>query len=283
MMQLLTPVEISRSDRKISHDQELLLLGSCFSDSIGSKLLEYGFRATLNPFGTLYNPMSIAQTLLLLLSDANDIDRSMIVCHDNIWHSFLHHSRFSDSDSERFCKGIRQSIACGRENLQKADILIITFGTSYVFYKDGQVVSNCHKLPATMFERKRLTVEHITACWQELLRQPALKDKRIIFTVSPIRHKADGMHGNQLSKATLLLAVEQLQTLGCEYFPSYELLLDEMRDYRFYAEDMLHPNEQAVKYIWERFGDTYFSDTTKQKAMVAHKEYLRNHHRDIIL
>lgn len=278
-MKLFTNIEIAHSAEEMTFDNRFLLLGSCFSDNIGQKLRNNGFSAVLNPFGTLYNPLSIARCLKLWLTKEPVIEENIYVQNEGLWHSMLHHSRFSMADKEQFMENIRQSLTDAKRALDTADILIVTFGTAYVFYRQGEVVSNCHKLPASQFERRRLTVDEIVGEWQPLLR--ALRDsgKRVIFTVSPIRHKADGMHGNQLSKATLLLAIDALQ--NAEYFPSYELLLDEMRDYRFYATDMLHPSEQAVDYIWEKFADTYFSPSTTEQMKQQYKAYIHSQHRPI--
>ena len=157
--------------------------------------------------------------------------------------------------------------------------MIITFGTAWVYEQDGVVVANCHKIPADRFTRRRLTVNEIVSAWQPII--SANPDKHFIFTVSPIRHIKDGLHENQLSKATLLLAIAQLadnQSVSIDYFPSYEILLDELRDYRFYADDMLHPSSVAVNYIWERFVSAYMSAATQQEMHPLHQLYLDRHH-----
>lgn len=156
----------------------------------------------------------------------------------------------------------------------RADVVIVTLGTAWVYERDGRVVANCQKLPASLFHRRRLTVDEIVEAWRPMLEQHA--DKRWIFTVSPIRHRKDGLHENQLSKAILLLAVERL---SAEYFPSYEILLDELRDYRYYGDDMAHPSSLAVEYIFERFCDTYYSASTREQMREWHGLYLDEHHR----
>lgn len=156
----------------------------------------------------------------------------------------------------------------------EADVVFITLGTAWVYERDGEVVANCQKLPASLFTRRRLTVEEIVATWRPILE--ANPDKRFVFTVSPIRHRKDGLHENQLSKAILLLAIE---ALGVNYFPSYEILLDELRDYRYYGADMLHPSPVAVSYIFERFAETYCSAETHTAMTELHALYLDEHHR----
>ncbi len=278
-MQFRTQVDIAHAKEEISYQDRILFLGSCFSDHISEKMASYGFAVTSNPFGTLYNPLSIAACLSILLSDdavteAEDWAKHT-VSHDGLWHSFLHHGRFSHADKETFIEQIATSIHAGRAALRDATTLIITFGTAWVYEHNGQIVSNCHKIPEAAFTRRRLLIDEIVAVWQPLLDRLAAQGKRVIFTVSPIRHKRDGFPANQLSKATLLLAIEQLGT----YFPAYEIVLDELRDYRFFAEDMVHPSSVAVDYVWERFAETYFSATTRETMHIRHKEWKHKQHR----
>jgi hypothetical protein len=175
-----------------------------------------------------------------------------------------------------------------REALQQASVVIVTFGTAWVYEYEGEVVANCHKLPANRFIRRRLTVNEIVDMWQPII--ASMPDKHWIFTVSPIRHIKDGLHENQVSKAILLQAVDRLismslsynlstETLHCSYFPSYEIMLDELRDYRFYAEDMVHPSAVAVDYIWQRFVETYMTTDTQQEMRILHQLWRDRHHR----
>lgn len=275
-MEFQTLVTIPPSGFSFSYEDESMLLGSCFVEHIGQKLQIYKFRTDLNPFGVLYNPASIASALRRLLNPvpyaATDLFQQ-----DGIYHSFAHHSRFS-SPSETDClQQINERLQTSGESLRKISRLIITFGTAYVYRlkETGEVVSNCHKLPEQRFVRTRLTAEEITKEWTALLltlweQRPQLQ---ILFTVSPIRHWKDGAHANQLSKSTLLLAIEQIQTLfptKTGYFPAYEIMMDELRDYRFYADDMLHPSPLAIQYIWERFVGSFF--TTETKAVLKEIE-----------
>lgn len=277
-MTFTTPIHIPHAQQEIAYRQRLLLVGSCFSDHIAQKLAEHYFQVTANPFGTLYNPLSIARCLEILASEEENTEAEYQIRNNGLYHSLLHHGRFSHADQKQFTQGIQQSISSGRKALQEADILILTFGTAWVYEYEGKVVSNCHKLPASTFVRRRLSVEEIVSTYKRILSLPVMQSKRVIFTVSPIRHLKDGLHDNQLSKATLLLAIE---SLGCEYFPSYEIMHDELRDYRFYADDMLHPSAVAVNYILQRFADTYFSPATRQESTVLHQLYTDLHHRPL--
>lgn len=271
-MNFTTPIHIPAADKPIAYTDHILLLGSCFADNIAAKLAEYYFQITANPFGTLYNPLSIAQALSL-----QQVPK--LVEWGGLYHSMYHHGAFSSPDRLQTGQNIRQSIDCLQRAFAEASVVIITFGTAWVYEQDGVVVANCHKIPADRFTRRRLSVEEIVSAWQPVL--SAHSDKHFIFTVSPIRHIKDGLHENQLSKATLLLAIAQLaedQSVLVDYFPSYEILIDELRDYRFYADDMLHPSSVAVNYIWERFVSTYMSAATQQEMHPLHQLYLDRHH-----
>ncbi len=238
----------------------------------------HGLAVDENPFGTLFNPLSIATCMEVCLGN-KALSMNHYQLHNGLWHSFLHHGRFSHADRATFEQHIAESIVAGKQALQAATTIIITFGTAWVYERNGEIVSNCHKLPEKEFTRRRLTVEEIVAVWSRLLQSPLLQSKRVIFTVSPIRHVRDGLHENQVSKATLLLAIEQLQTLsGVAYFPAYEIVLDELRDYRFFAEDMLHPSSVAVAYIWKRFTETYFSAPDQEQLRLQHKAWKHAQH-----
>lgn len=267
-MEFRTRINVSPSDFKIDHQTKMLLFGSCFAESIGKFLIDNKFNLNLNPFGVLYNPSSISHAIELLL-DQKDFTDDDIFKHQGLFHTFWHHSSFSNSDSKEFLQNINQCRQQASYDLENADILIITLGTSYVFREKStnQVVGNCHKLPANIFDRYRLTIKDIVSAWDQLIKKVGETNAslKILFTVSPIRHWKDGAHNNQLSKASLLLAIDELKERhpNVFYFPSYEIVLDELRDYRFYAEDMIHPNEIAIRYICQVFVDTYFSVETK--------------------
>ena len=272
-MKLQTIVDIQPSAWKIGYEDRILMVGSCFSDEIGAQMQERYLHVTCNPFGTLYNPLSIAQALTMT-------EMPVLVEHEGLWHSMAHHGAFSRADKNEAEQAIRGSIETMQQALQEATVVIVTFGTAWVYeLKDGisglgvsGLVGNCHKLPESCFNRRRLSVEEIVAAWKPILAQ--YSDKRWLFTVSPIRHIRDGLHENQLSKATLLQAVEYLG----DYFSSYEIMLDELRDYRFYADDLVHPSSLAVNYIWERFVDTFCTPQTKNELVLQHKRWKHEHH-----
>lgn len=233
-MQLTTPISIPQSEIKIEANDELLFVGSCFADNIGRRFTENAFRTTVNPFGVMYNPVSIKHSL----------------------------DKLCQSDS-------------------KPSVALFTLGTNHVYREiaTGEIVDNCQKRPQKLFQEEILSLEECHAALRDIVCHPLLSEARlIIFTVSPIRYKKYGYHESQLSKATLLLAIDRLLTddsafsiqhSALSYFPAYEIVLDELRDYRFYAPDMIHPSEQAVDYIFERFRETYFSDSTNN----FYKEY----------
>lgn len=235
-------------------------MGSCFTENVGNKMSVLKYPVDINPFGILYNPRSIAHGLRLLLQKKR-FTRDDLIHHQGLWHSLSHHSRFSSPDADNTLKAINNRIDSSSDWLRNSEFLFLTFGTAWVYeyLPTGQTVSNCHKLPGKKFQRFRLSVRDIVEEYQQLLGtiwsvQPGMQ---VIFTVSPIRHWKDGAVENQRSKATLLLAVSQLlETLGtakCNYFPAYEIVMDELRDYRFYDEDMIHLSPSAVNHIWSKF------------------------------
>lgn len=278
-MEFRTTIKPLAKQGTIDHRKPMMLLGSCFSDSIGVRLSESLFDVDVNPFGTLYNPASIASSLRRIITGI-PFTESELFNHENRYHCFSHHSRFSSANPDTALTGINTRLQSAHEHLRHAQILLITFGTAWVYRlrANGQVVSNCHKLPAAMFTRSRLSVDDIVAEWTDLLHDlktfnPALTT---IFTVSPIRHLADGAHDNQLSKSTLLLAIDRL---GVDYFPSYEIMLDDLRDYRFYAADMTHPSDVAVDYIYSLFSQSYMTDATRELARSCSRVARRLSHR----
>lgn len=266
-MEWQTKIEIPQAGFRIGYHSRILMLGSCFTENIGEKLTYFKFDIDVNPCGIVYNPCSVARVLELILA-GKPLTEAGLMQHDGKWLSLLHHGSFSSPDRGTCLRQINERLTGAVERLKSTDLLLITFGTAWVFrYKqDGRIVSNCHKIPASEFERFRLEPEEIVTTYTALIRRlreinPAL---RIIFTVSPIRHWKDGAHGNQLSKSVLLLAIDRLihSLEGLYYFPSYEIVMDELRDYRFYAGDMLHISPGAVEYIWERFRDIYMGKDT---------------------
>lgn len=271
MMQFTTRTELPIGELEITHESGMLLIGSCFADNIGNRLKERKFRIDSNPFGVQYNPLSIASALQRIASGEPFSECSReIFGHNGQWHSIMHHSDFSSNSKSGLLRNINSRLLQAHEAAKRCTLVIVTLGTAYAYSRksDGLVVGNCHKLPAKEFDRRLLGIGEITAELGNVIESyKALnKDVKFLFTVSPIRHLRDGAHDNQKSKGTLLLAIDELMSRHscCHYFPAYEIVLDELRDYRFYAEDMLHPSAVAVEYIWECFGKCYFSDATKR-------------------
>ena len=281
-MELLTKVQINPSETKIGYQDKILLLGSCFADNIGEKFGEHYFQATVNPFGTLYNPASIMKAITLSFKHDN---KHYILQHNGLWHSMMHHGSFSHPDKNELLSRYNESLTIMRNALQEASTIVVTFGTSWIYQMEGMVVANCHKIPAERFRRDCMTVGRIIDMWLPLLVQ--IPNKHWIFTVSPIRHVKDGLHANHLSKATLLQAIDTLivnarglnPSSSYSYFPSYEIMLDELRDYRFYAEDMVHPSQLAVDYIWQRFVETYMTVDTQGEMRALYQLWCDRHHR----
>jgi hypothetical protein len=267
-MNFRTIVEIKKPDFQICHTHKITLLGSCFTENIGGLLLQNYFNVDINPFGIIYNPVSVLNSLNHLINN-KQFALTELQYANNKWFSYFFHGSFSNPDKEKTLEQINNRMQFSSERLRNSQFLFLTFGTSWVYrHKEMNfVVSNCHKTPETVFERYLLTVDEIFDNYKLLINNileinPEIK---IIFTISPIRHWKDGAHGNQISKSTLLLAIYQLTKIFSNvfYFPSYEIVMDELRDYRFYADDMLHISNLAVEYIWERFSDTFFSEKTK--------------------
>lgn len=267
-MNFRTEIEIKTSGFRINHQTPLILIGSCFTEYIGNRLKDLSFPTLINPCGIVYNPYSVIRTLEILIREKEFKD-SDLEYFNELWFSFDHHTSYSHPDKIECLKKINNSIKEGIKYLKTAEYLLITFGTSRIYkYKSlNRIVSNCHKIPASKFENLIMTSDEIVDLTQKLIKQlllinPSLK---FIFTISPVRHWKDGAVGNQISKATLIIAVHKICELNkdkAEYFPSYELMLDDLRDYRFYADDLLHPASQAVEYIWSKFAASYFDDHT---------------------
>ncbi|MCW3787171.1 GSCFA domain-containing protein [Plebeiibacterium sediminum] len=261
---------------KIEYDSKIMFLGSCFATNIGEKFKNARLNCMVNPYGVIYNPMSVANTLNAIVSNRIYYSEDLHFQGEH-WHSFYHHSSFSDRDKEICLQKINENNLAAHDYLKSCQYLFITFGTAWVYQwvENEEIVSNCHKYPAKDFNRYILNVEEIVSTYKKLLTEllvfnPKLK---IVFTVSPVRHLKDGAHGNQISKATLLLAVDSIveQFASCDYFPAYELLLDDLRDYRFYDVDMVHPNSTSVDYIWRKLESCFFSAKTLDYIKEMHK------------
>ena len=283
----------------IDYATGIVSLGSCFSDEIGKRLQEGDFHIEQNPFGTLYNPASIASALRRIMYD-REIGMEDLVEHEGLWHSWHHHGSFSRATAEECLEACNSRIHQAHEALKQASLLMITFGSAWIYEREGQVVANCHKLPQENFVRRKMSVEDIVSLWRPLLKElysfhPHLST---LFTVSPIRHIGDGLHGNQLSKSTLLLAIDELvdsesppakrKKKGAKveepdhpvtvYFPAYEIVVDELRDYRFYEADMVHPSTLAVDVVWDRFQRVTMVPAIREQAHFNAKQHKREKH-----
>lgn len=270
-----TEVVPDKAPWQLSHADRLLSVGSCFSENIGKKFKEYKFQININPFGQQYNPYSIAQAIQRLLNPVPYAENEL-VHHDELYHSFDHHGSYSRSTAAETLQVINSNLLQAANDLKNATVLFLTFGTSHIFElkpaaatnsgstpfggRGGRVVSNCHKLSGNYFDKRLMEPAEIVSVLNKVLQQllvvnPSVK---IVLTVSPVRYFAFGHHENTVSKAHLFAAIHTLQQQnpGWYYFPAYELVMDDLRDYRFFAEDMLHPNYQATDYVWEKLRDT---------------------------
>lgn len=277
-MKFRTEIEIPRNKvLDIDHSSILLMLGSCFTDNIGEQLSFDGFDVVHNPMGPLYNPLSILRAINLV----NSPDRFTPTYSslDNVWHCLDFASRYSAYSLSALKQIVESDLESLRTRLSESDTVFITLGTAFVFTMDGAVVGNCHKFPATTFLRRKLSIEECIDAIT-LIVDALGSNKRVIFTISPIRHVADTLHGNQVSKATLLTSLHLVMETHPDvyYFPSYEIMLDDLRDYRFYGADFKHPSETAINYIYEVFGKFYFSNQTIEKARVCRKQSKRQSH-----
>lgn len=263
-MKFRTEISLTPLAEGIDHSAKIFALGSCFAERVSERLLRAKFSVTTNPFGVLFNPLSIAAAIERLVDT-----RAYAVCdihegRENFF-SFDAHSSLDGRTQTEVFANLNRAVAQGSKSLRDADWVILTFGTAWVYEREGKVVANCHKQPASEFERRRLSVEEIVGRFGGLL-EGALRDKRVILTVSPVRHLGDGLQENSVSKAILRLAVEELVAKyenAC-YFPSFEILMDDLRDYRYYGEDLAHPSKMAVDYVWERFCEYALSQSTRE-------------------
>lgn len=272
-MKLATPVNILESAFKLQHHQSITLIGSCFSQHIGDKLNHHKFKINTNCFGTVFNPISIANNLARLINqqpytktDFYNFEDKKIINFNNQFSNF-------DTNLNSALKTENGALNQDIEHFKDTTSLILTFGSAWVyeFNETKKNVANCHKIPQANFTKRLLNVEEIFTAYQPILEQ--LKHLNIIFTVSPVRHSKDGLHENILSKSTLHLAINKLKAQfdNCTYFPAYEIVIDELRDYRFYNDDLVHPTDLAVNYVWEKFSECYFSEETKRLNIEINK------------
>ncbi|WP_405412974.1 GSCFA domain-containing protein [Maribacter sp. Asnod1-A12] len=255
-MNLLTQIPLSKSESPIDYSSQLLLLGSCFSENIGAKLEYFKFQGLQNPFGILFHPLAIEKLIQKSVHQELVTEKDVFNKNEQ-WHSFDAHSCLSNPSKEKIIDDLNEAVQNTTTQLKKASHIIITLGTTWVYRNSAseKVVANCHKVPQANFTKELLNVDDVKESLErtiEMVRSvnPAAQ---FIFTVSPVRHLKDGFLENQLSKAHLIAAVHKVLNDGISYFPSYEIMMDELRDYRFYAKDMIHPNEVAIDYIWEKF------------------------------
>ena len=284
MMKWQTPVAEGKCSVPLRAGDEIMVLGSCFADEIGRRLSECGMDVCVNPFGTLYNPVSVCNSISRLQcglpftrEDCVEMGAGAgLVC------SFSHHTSFARPTPEAFLANANAVLEVASARWKASNRVLITLGTAWVYRhkESGEVVANCLKRPAGEFSRERLTVPQTAALLKSLVQR--YPDKFFVFTVSPIRHLSDGAHGNQVSKSILLLALEEVCAAFPDrtvYFPAYEILLDELRDYRFYAEDMVHPSLQAAEYVFGKFLSFAFSDDERSRLEERRKAFKASQHR----
>ena len=266
-MQFRTPIPILESNYPIDYNSKIVSLGSCFAVNMAEKLDYFKFQNHCNPVGILFHPLAIEKLIDFAVSEKQFTEND-IFFHNERWHCFDVHSDLSNSNKEELLASLNDLIKSTNQQITESTHFIITYGTSWVYrnIESGAIVANCHKVPQKQFKKELLSVEHIKESIANTLKliYAVNPNCTIIFTVSPVRHIKDGFVENQWSKANIISALHgtfdfRLSTIN--YFPSYEIMMDELRDYRFYTEDMLHPNQVAIDYIWKRFKETTISET----------------------
>ncbi|MFN3403128.1 MAG: GSCFA domain-containing protein [Cytophagaceae bacterium] len=268
-MHFRTEINIPKSDWTFDHQSQILTIGSCFSDVIGTTLKSYKFPTLVNPFGTIFNPISLFK-LLNASIDNSYLHQDYFIQNGDIWYNYDFHSSLSSSFKNELFEMIRGKITEVHEFLKTAEVITITLGSAFVYrlLPNGEIISNCHKKPASFFQKELLKVEDITSAFEHFnIKLNQLNPNvKVIFTVSPVRHIKDTLVLNNVSKSTLVLATHQIceKYNNCYYFPSYEIMMDDLRDYRFYKDDFLHPTTFAEKYIWEKFITTFTNENTQE-------------------
>ncbi|MBX3165688.1 MAG: GSCFA domain-containing protein [Bacteroidetes bacterium] len=279
-----------KSEFEINHSHKIFMIGSCFSENMGKYLSAHKFQTQYNSFGVLFEPNSILHSLQNILN-CSKADETFFLEHHDTFYSYQHHSHIRSHEKDDLIETINSKHEKSFETLKTADVLIITFGTAFYYHhkKLNAGVANCHKQPSDLFEKRKTNINRIIETYSKLIEDllflnPKLK---IIFTVSPVKYLKDGVVQNNISKSILLLAIHRLVEnfpQDCFYFPAYELINDDLRDYRFYKEDLAHPNEQAIEYVWQKFSETYFSEKTMEvnqeieKLNAALKHRVMNEH-----
>lgn len=265
----------------------VVLMGSCFTDNIGGMMRGCGWPVTVNPCGTLFNPLSIGELVMMAASEP-DVRRERVERRlfeaDGRWRSWDFPTRFSHPDRESCAALCMDALDTLGRGLREGSALIVTFGSAWIYRHEGEPVANCHKQPERIFSRSLASPDMLAEAWRGV--RVALErlnpELRVIFTVSPVRHIRDGLEGNSLSKATLRLLAASLESEGACYFPAYEILTDDLRDYRFYADDLVHPSDMAVRYIWERFQEKYLTPAGRQVLREGERRMRREAHRSIL-
>jgi len=266
-MQFTTPIPISKSNSPMDYQSEIISLGSCFAVNMAEKFDYFKFQNTVNPVGILFHPMAIEKFIGIAINK-KVFTETDIFFHNERWHCFDVHSDLSNSDKDLLLQNLNATVSETYRQLSTASHLIITFGTAWIYrnIESGEIVANCHKIPQKQFKKELLSVPEIQKSIQNTIKflQQINPELHIIFTISPVRHIKDGFVENQWSKSNLISALHEIANRKSQilnYFPSYEIMMDELRDYRFYAEDMIHPNQTAINYIWKRFSETWISDS----------------------
>lgn len=268
-MRFRTELIINKSDHSIAYTDGIVMLGSCFADNLGQILEKLRFQAASNPLGTFYNPVTAAY-LMQAMHKPVAMGEDQLIEREGLYAHYQFHSAFNHTDPSLVLLRIRETLQKTRQKLESASFVFLTLGTAWVYQtKDtGELVANCHKQPQYLFTKRLLTqneiVDSLVAVYNHL--KSIQPNCRLVLTLSPVRHTKDGLEHNQLSKALLLTAMYEVMAAHPQitYFPAYEIVMDDLRDYRFYAEDLIHPNAMAIQYLWEKFGERYFEAPTRQ-------------------
>ena len=270
--QFRTPINVVKQPFEISHHNLILTAGSCFSTHMGEKLKNANFKTFINPNGVLYNPLSIANTVTHILNKKLYSENELYKHHD-LWLSFDYHGHYSNEKPDLMIERLNQEIVEANKFIANNSVLLITWGSAHVYkhLKTGKLAANCHKIPSKEFSKEMLSVSEIVTAYHQLVNQlhTQFPELKIVFTISPVRYLSDGFFENQLSKSILHLAAKELKEKFAfvSYFPAYEIMMDDLRDYRFYDSDLIHPSAVAVDYIWNCFSSTYFLPETQKLIM----------------
>lgn len=259
-MNFRTQIPIAKYDFPIDYNSEIFSIGSCFAENISKKFDYFKLKNSANPFGILFHPFAIEKILEKTVKESLFTEKD-IFFHNELWHCFDVHSEFSQPDKKMLLEQLNQTLSETKKQLEKTTYIIITFGTSWIYRynKTNEIVANCHKVSQKEFTKELLSVKSITKSLENII--SLFSDKRIIFTISPVRHIKDGFFENNVSKSNLFASIFNINNhSNVNYFPSYEIVMDELRDYRFFSEDLLHPSQTATNYIWEKFSENYLSE-----------------------